>query len=70
MLFRSARSLWLIDHYSNRWMDVIGTRGYTGKRALSARPQFSALFDVEESETNLDDNGLDLDKLDALEQSQ
>jgi len=61
------RSLWLIDHYSNRWMDVIGTRGYTGKRAISARPQFAVHFDVDESKTDLDENGLDIKKLDALE---
>ena len=48
------RSLWLIDHYSNRWMDVIGTRGFTGKRAVSARPQFSALFEVEEQPEQAD----------------
>lgn len=61
------RSLWLIDHYSNRWMDVIGTRGYTGKRAISARPQFSQLFDTDEPTTEPDENMLDPDKLDKLE---
>lgn len=65
-----ARSLWLIDHYSNRWMDVIGTRGYTGKRALSSRPQFSRLFEFEDSTDNTAEAELDPDKLDALEQSQ
>ena len=65
-----ARSLWLIDHYSNRWMDVIGTRGYTGKRALSSRPQFSRLFEFEDNTDNTAEAELDPDKLDALEQSQ
>jgi len=61
-----SRSLGLIDHYSNRWMDVIGTRGFTGKRAMSARPQFSVLFDTP-SDTDTDTD-LDQNKLDALEQ--
>lgn len=63
------RSLWLVDHYSNRWMDVIGTRGYTGKRAVSARPQFSRFFEVEETQPTTDENGLDPEQLDQLEQT-
>jgi hypothetical protein len=63
------RSLWLIDHYSNIWTDVVGTRGYTGKRAISARPQFSVLFNTGEKKPALDENGLDPSKLDALEES-
>jgi hypothetical protein len=50
-------------------MDVVGTRGYTGKRAVSARPQFSLLFDVDEPEETVEPE-LDQARLDKLEESQ
>ena len=60
----------IIEHYNKYWMDIIGTRGFKGKKAVSARPQFNALFDVvddtpeEHSEDFTDD---EVNKLDALE---
>jgi hypothetical protein len=41
-------SLDIIEHYSKYWMEIIGTRGFKGKKAISARPQFNALFTFEE----------------------
>lgn len=60
------KSLQIIDDHPKVWERVIGTRGFTGKRAVSARPMFNQLFEVEEVET---DDSLDQSKLDQLESS-
>jgi hypothetical protein len=41
-------SMKLIDKYDNYWMDIQGTRGYTGKKAKNANTMFNALF-IEEA---------------------
>jgi hypothetical protein len=47
------------------WERVIGTRGFTGKRAVNANSMFNSLFEtVEDIETT---DELDQAKLDALE---
>jgi hypothetical protein len=54
-------------------MEIVGTRGFKGKKAKNARTQFKALFSFEESEvdTNQDDSvQLDSTALDILEDSQ
>lgn len=48
-------SLDIIEHYSRYWMEIIGTRGFKGKKAVSARPQFNALFTFVEDEDNGDE---------------
>jgi len=60
-------SMDIIEHYSNYWMDVVGTRGFKGKKAMNARTQFNALFDMVEVDTDPDDLGTT--KLEQLEQS-
>ena len=61
----------IIEHYNKYWMDIIGTRGFKGKKAVSARPQFNALFDFvsdepeEHSEDFTDDEVNKLDELEA-----
>jgi len=60
-------SLDIIEHYSKYWMEIIGTRGFKGKKAVSARPQFNALFTFveddndgnEEVEETLDESALE-----------
>jgi hypothetical protein len=57
-------SLDIIEHYNKYWMEIIGTRGFKGKKAVSGRPQFNALFtfvedDNEEMEETLDENALE-----------
>jgi hypothetical protein len=47
------------------WTEIVGTRGFKGKKAVNARTQFNALFEFEEPDTDPDD--LDLTKLDTLE---
>jgi hypothetical protein len=61
------KSLNLIDYHQRLWEQIIGTRGYTGKRANNAHTMFNALFEVEEKDKEED---LDESKLDALETGQ
>jgi hypothetical protein len=63
----------IIEHYDSYWMEIVGTRGFKGKKTKNARTQFNALFDFEEPEVDqqLDDSvQLDNSKLDQLEQEQ
>ena len=64
-----AESEAIIESYSRYWMDIIGTRGFKGKKAMNANTQFSALFDVEETEVDIDVQ-LSLQALQQLEQDQ
>jgi hypothetical protein len=60
-------SLDIIEHYNKYWMEIIGTRGFKGKKALSGRPNFDTLFTFveddnngnEEVEETLDENALE-----------
>lgn len=61
------KSLQIINDHVKIWENIVGTRGYTGKRVWSARPQFNVLFDFDDSQDIVDD--LDPSKLDALEDS-
>jgi hypothetical protein len=58
----------IIEHYSNYWMEIVGTRGFKGKKTVNANTQFNALFSLEESESDPED--LDTNKLESLESSQ
>ena len=63
----------IIEAYSSYWMQIVGTRGFKGKKAMNARTQFNALFSFEEPEVeqDLEDSvQLDNNKLDQLEQDQ
>jgi hypothetical protein len=39
-------ALAIIEHYDRYWMDIIGTRGFKGKKAKNAMSQFNSLFEV------------------------
>jgi hypothetical protein len=63
----------IIEHYDRYWMDIVGTRGFKGKKAKNAHTQFNSLFEIEENEvdTDIDDSvQLDTTALDQLEQDQ
>ena len=62
------KSLDKIEYYAKILDLIIGTRGFTGKRLVSARPMFDSLFEVEEV-VAIDPDDLDTDKLDELEDS-
>ena len=63
----------IIEHYDSYWMEIVGTRGFKGKKTKNARTQFNALFSLDEPEVDqqMDDSvQLDNSKLDQLEQDQ
>jgi hypothetical protein len=61
----------IIENYSSYWMQIVGTRGFKGKKTMNARTQFNVLFDIAEPETASDD-GCEFDSaaLDQLEKEQ
>ena len=61
------KSLQIIDDHAKVWERVVGTRGFTGKRAVNSHSQFNALFDVEEETPPSEE--FDQNKLDQLEDS-
>jgi len=68
-----AESESIIEYYSRYWMDIIGTRGFKGKKALSGRPMFDQFFEIEETSVDSEsDDSVQLDEsaLDQLEQEQ
>lgn len=63
----------IIEQYDTYWMEIVGTRGFKGKKAKNARTQFKALFSFEEPEVDTEANDsvqLDTTALDQLEQDQ
>ena len=65
-----ATALAVIDEFDKFWMTIIGTRGFSGKKAVNAGTMFTNLFEeeaVEADEHHVDDSGLDDTKLDELE---
>jgi hypothetical protein len=61
-------ALELLEEFDSFWDQVIGTRGASGKRAISAQSKFDELFDiVEETSVQLDDNEFSDDQIDTLE---
>jgi hypothetical protein len=59
-------SMAIIDGYSNYWTEIIGTRGFKGKKAINGNAMFDALFEVEggpddvvEPEEEFDETKLD-----------
>ena len=61
----------IIENYSSYWMQIVGTRGFKGKKTMNARTQFNALFDIAEPETTTDDAcEFDPTALDQLEKEQ
>jgi hypothetical protein len=50
-------------------MQIVGTRGFKGKKAMNARTQFSALFDVADNDSiddQVEQEDLDSCRLDQL----
>jgi len=63
------KALDLIDSYSTYWTEIIGTRGFKGKKAINGNAMFDMLFEVEGGQDDVVDPELEFDesKLDALE---
>jgi hypothetical protein len=49
------KALDLIDSYSNYWMEIVGTRGFKGKKALNGNAMFDMLFEVEGGQDDIVD---------------
>jgi hypothetical protein len=63
-------SMAIIEYYYNYWMDIIGTRGFKGKKTENAHAQFNELYefgDVAVDEDMDDSVYLDQAALDKLE---
>jgi len=54
----------IIEHYDRYWMDIVGTRGFKGKKTKNSNTMFNALFEVEHYQTEQED--LDDSRLDEL----
>jgi hypothetical protein len=39
----------IIEHYSSYWMEIVGTRGFKGRKAKNARTKFNEHFHLEGS---------------------
>jgi hypothetical protein len=61
------KSLEIIAGHSKIWERVVGTRGFTGKRAVNSHSQYNTLFDTEEDDSL--ENEFDEAPLDKLEHS-
>jgi hypothetical protein len=63
----------IVEEYSDYWKQIVGTRGFKGKKTENARTQFNSLFDMSQPEVDTDQSDsvqLDNNKLDQLEQDQ
>jgi hypothetical protein len=65
----------IIEHYSRYWMDIVGTRGFKGKKTVNANSQFNELFDIVDTEAESVVQSMDgefsedeIQKLNQLEQ--
>jgi hypothetical protein len=61
----------IIEQYDSYWMQIVGTRGFKGKKTKNSRTQFNALFSLEEdSVDNANDDSVELDTsaLDKMEE--
>jgi hypothetical protein len=63
-----------IDEYSKFWMAIPGTRGAIGKKTVNASTHFNALFEVEETVEEENEDGVFTEeeehKLEELEDEQ
>jgi hypothetical protein len=57
----------IIEQYDRYWMDIVGTRGFKGKKSKNATTMFNALFDAVEDEVQYEDDELDDTNLEKLE---
>ena len=69
-LNKLLESLEVIDQYSKFWMAIPGTRGAVGKKTVNSSTFFDALFDVDQTQEQSDEEELDETKLEELEDEQ
>jgi hypothetical protein len=60
----------LVEQFNRYWLEIIGTRGATGKKTINSSTYYNRNFDEEKTYVyHRDDSGLDDNKLDKLEES-
>jgi hypothetical protein len=64
-----ATSEAIIEQYDTYWMEIVGTRGFKGKKAKNSNTMFNFLYTAEEPEANDDETEFDSTALDNLEGS-
>lgn len=62
------KSLAIIDDHANIWQRIIGTRGYTGDRAVRSEAMFNRLFEIDDDTPQ--EPELDPQRLEELEEQQ
>ena len=63
-------SLAIIEQYDNYWMEIVGTRGFKGKKTKNANTMFNLFFEADNDQTaSQDEQEFDESKLDQLEKS-
>jgi len=62
----------IIERYSNYWLEIVGTRGFKGKKTVNANTMFNQLFEhiAEDENEPSDDTTLDETLLERLENGQ
>jgi len=61
----------IIETYDSYWMEIVGTRGFKGKKTKNARTQFNALFSFGQPEVDTEpEDQLQLEALQLLESEQ
>jgi hypothetical protein len=61
----------IIEQYDSYWMEIVGTRGFKGKKTKNARTQFNVLFSFEQPEVDTEpEDQLQLEALQLLESEQ
>jgi hypothetical protein len=61
----------IIETYDTYWTEIVGTRGFKGKKTRNARTQFNVLFSFEEPEVDSEpEDQLQLEALQLLESEQ
>ena len=61
----------IIETYDTYWTEIVGTRGFKGKKTRNARTQFNVLFSFEQPEVDSDpEDQLQLEALQLLESEQ
>jgi len=56
-----ARSEAIIQHYDRYWMDIVGTRGFKGKKTRNAITKFNEFFSIDDDAVKPQNVGEDLD---------
>ena len=58
----------IIEYYTNYWMEIVGTRGFKGKKTLNSNTKFNELFDIVDTSNQSEDEVEFIEeKLDILE---